>query len=57
LVERHRDAIDAWLNTMPTDIKQWPQAAVIFLSLIRNWNEAACELYGREKYGNAEPMY
>jgi hypothetical protein len=55
LVERHRGAIDAWLDTMPKDMKQWPNAAVIFLYLIRNWNEAACELYGRETYGNAEP--
>jgi hypothetical protein len=54
-VERHRKAIHAWLATMPKDTKQWPQAAEAFLFLVRNWNEAACELYARETYGGAEP--
>lgn len=55
LVEQHRDAIDTWLNSMPNDTKNWPAAALIFLALIRNWHEAACELSGRDNYDNAEP--
>lgn len=54
-VECHRKAIDAWLATMPKDTKQWPKAAEAFLFLVRNWNEAACELHARETYGGVEP--
>jgi len=43
--------IDRWLAAMPKDVGQWPRAAVAFLWLRRTWHEAACELYGREKYG------
>jgi len=53
-VERHRKAIDAWLATMPKDTKQWPKAAEAFSFLVRNWHEAACELYARETHGGAE---
>jgi hypothetical protein len=55
-VEGQRKAIDVWLDGMPKDMKQWPEAAVIFLYLVRNWNEAACELHAREKYGNRHEL-
>jgi hypothetical protein len=48
VIESHRSAIDAWLDAVRKDGAQKPKAAEAFLWLIRNWNEAACELYGRE---------
>lgn len=49
-VEAKRHAIDGWLNSLPKDMKKWPKAAETFLCMIRNWNEAACELYARDNY-------
>ena len=54
-IEQHVTAINAWLDTMPKDMAQWPKAAEVFLYLIRNWHEAACELYARDTYGGAAP--
>lgn len=50
-VEQRREAIDAWLDSLPKQVEQWPRAAVSFLYLVRNWNEAACELDVRERHG------
>lgn len=50
-IEQHRDAIDAWLDTMPKDSAQGPEAANIFVMMLRNWHEAACELDAREMHG------
>src|SRR5437867_4129006 len=40
--------IDAWLEALPGEVRQWPRAAVTFLWLRKTWHEAACELYARE---------
>lgn len=54
-IEVDRKAIDDWLDLLPKDMNKWPKSAVVFLYLVRNWNEAACEVYARENYGTAEP--
>jgi hypothetical protein len=54
-IDADRKAINDWLDPLPKDMKNWPKAAVAFLCMIRNWNEAACEVYARETYGTAEP--
>jgi hypothetical protein len=53
-VEQHRQAIDTWLDSMPKDMEKWPEAAEVFLFLVRNWHEADCDLYARETYNSAE---
>jgi hypothetical protein len=48
-VEPRCPAIDAWLDTLPGDVREWPRAAITFLWLRKTWHEAACELDTRER--------